>query len=283
MAFIDDTIANWTPAQLQSFIQSITSVDATQIPSSLNFLASEIASGKIDNLSVNNKLDLAAKVGTTQAGQPVDESLVLSADSNSQLQFQDIQDWEHAHLVTGDTWAGMNYHPSTFSGSTMQLTNQRLALQLIHVKKKMFSTAFVYSVTTGDSGATYSHNGYALYGPWTPGDTSVSLLRSFDGGSTAGPFTTTGNANSAGFDPPITTIQPGYYFFAFLSVWSAMGTAPALYGGQIRGLTQAVSGTNFSRSCGFNSHTSGFPSTISPSDSGFLHFENSYWVGAVAS
>lgn len=287
MSFINDKIGDWTPAQLQSFIQSITSVDAAQIPSSLNFTASEIAAGKIGNLDLTNKLNMADKVGISKANVPINEALVLSSDENSQLQWQPTQDWEAVHVDIGDGWSGMNYHPSQLSSAgSPALTNQRLTLQLVYAKKKITTNAFFYNVVTGDSGATYTENGYALYAadadgtPWTPGMTSITKIKDNNNGSSAGVFSSTGNF-AATFSGPIADLDPGYYFFGFLTVWSAMGTTPVLFGAGARGLHAAFPG-GFSRSCGFNSHTGGFPPTITTADSGFTNFDNVIWVGAQA-
>lgn len=279
MGFIDDTIANWTPAQLQSFIQSISSVDATQIPTSLNFLASEIAAGKIDNLSVNNKLDLAAKVGISQAGVPIDEGLVASSDANNQLVFKNTQDWERVHLATGDTWAGMNYHQSVFTtAGSPNMINGRVHLQLVEVTKKMTTNGFVFNVASADSGMTYTNNGYAVYGPWTPGASSVALIKSVDNGATAGIFSSTGTVTMS--FTPISFYSPGFYYVATFAKWSA-GSPAALFGGTAHGLHAAHGGgSSLTRSCGYGNQT-GFPATISSGNANYGNFENVFWAGAV--
>ena len=279
MTFINDKIGEWTPAQLQSFIQDVISMQGAQIPTSLNFQASEIASGKIENLDLRTSLNVAQKVGLTVEGVPVSEGLVAQADSNGQLTWSQPQDWLAPANVVGDAWAGQNFDSSIFSTTgSPALNNQRASFQLIQLKRRTTSHDFYVHVAASPA-ATITNSAFMLMDLNVATGEVGGQVSMVSTSGTTNPFASTGPLN-AQVSSPITFIDPGWYYFG---VWVNLntGSMPSLLGATAGGIN-AVNGGGLSRSCGFNSITGSgsLPSSFNSSTSGFTRFTNIFWVGA---
>src|SRR5690242_4122107 len=118
MAFIDDTIGNWTPAQLQGFLQGIAQLSPTQMPPAVSLATADIAESSVDNLRINSIIDLSKDLKMAQDGQNLTKGQALVSDFwGKQHASYPVDPSQAFHFMLGDNVRTQTVDAAIFGAS----------------------------------------------------------------------------------------------------------------------------------------------------------------------
>lgn len=232
MAFIDDTIGNWTPAQLQSFLQGIVQLSPTQMPPNVNVTSADMSEATVDNLKVNSMLDLSKDLKLSQGGQLFTKGQSLVSDFwGRQYTSYPVDPSQAFHFMLGDNVRTQTVDAAIFSSTdTITLGDGTLDLTAVYMPIPDTIGSVKWYSQTAATGATYDHfNGFGIYKANLNITTFTGTLDLI--GQTANDGTIWNSTGEQFKDLTADVdIDPGLYYIGHLTNWSAITTQPQLLG-----------------------------------------------------
>lgn len=233
MAFIEDTIASWTPAQLQSFIQNIVSLEPSQIPSALDLNGLSSTEMTAENLTLTSQLSLSKQLRLISDSQGFKKGQGIMADfyGHATPSWQRDSGLAGAYAFQGNIRAQTQDKQNFASGSDVIFTNSRLWANLINIPITDSASGIAYRVIQAEDQGTlnWDHVGWGLFGPLNDGDTVINRVAA----SQTTSATDTSYFGQTGLKTIPWTVDPsplqaGWYYLAVLTDWTTMGTVPKL-------------------------------------------------------
>lgn len=262
MTFINDTIGNWTPAQLQAFIQNIVSVEPAQIPSALDFQSLTSGDASLDQLTINDIINFGPNSQLKTNLQTLTKGNILSSDYWGHVIQSYVTDYEQGSSFAFQRDYRCQTYPSSLftNGDEINFVNGRLWGQLLYNPIADSNPSIGYRVKTAEGGATWSHQGFALYGPVNFGDTVINQIAVTE---SAGNYFSGTGYQTRDWDTAIDTLEPGFYYVVILTKWSAMSTIPQITSRQALAVNDGyLDGIWGIQSWGIDSWSGAMPSSL---------------------
>lgn len=229
MAFFDDTIGNWTVAELQNYLQSVAQLEPTQLPPAISPAQADIADARIDSLRINSIIDLSSSVKFSKDGQTMHKGEILMSDFWGNVQPRHEVDFHMgAQLYLQGQARMMTMDPAYVStdDSVNDLGPNRLDFYLAYMplREKQVTQVGFYQTVQGD----YTSSAYNGIGIYKLRDTTSGMIDKVAETGNDGTMWKNSSGHVVVDLADSADIDSGWYYFCVAQNWSASVTNPRI-------------------------------------------------------
>lgn len=265
--FLDDTIGNWTVAELQNFLQSVAQLEPTQLPPAISPAQADIAQATVDSLKINSIIDLSSDLKMSRDGQTMKKGQTLVSDFwGRQYNSYPVEPSQAFHFMLGDNVRCQSVDPGIFSTAatdSITLGDGTLDLTAVYMPVPDNVNTFNWYNATAATGATYNNfNGFGLYQANLDITSFTGTLDLIAQTANDGTIWNSTGEKFANFTSGI-DIDAGLYYIANLTNWSAITTQPQLLGHNAPALNAGMNASGgFARKLRVTGAQTALPSSI---------------------